>query len=458
MLVLSVPEPHLCRMQWLGDCVFRRFLGVDVAIEPAGDNAYTLSGEGRSLRMADRFLASVDAGDKDERAIPSLPLDTYAITDDQVARQIDSDSIPVLFGSSETQRTNSRIDTEWDILGGIFFQLSRFEEVVLPDRDEHDRFPASASLASKAGFMDRPIVDEYVEILWQMMQSLWPGLERESRRGCVVVTCDVDTPFDCARSSTRNFLRKFCGDLIKRADFRGAGESARQFYSYRRGRHEGDENYTFDWYMDICEKWDRKIAFYFIPDGTAGTLDGCYRLNDREIGKLIRMVSERGHEIGVHGSYNSYRNAEQISEERKRLRDACDEIGVPATLEGNRQHYLRWDTHRTPDNLDAAGFSYDTTGGYADHVGFRYGTARPFPMWSWQENRQLSLEQRPLILMETTLFSPQYMGRPHSNDTLDFALKLKRRALQHGGDFVLLWHNSSLKSGEDRDFFRALIQ
>lgn len=44
---------------------------------------------------------------------------------------------------------------------------------------DHDRFPATASLAYRAGFLDRPQIDEYLEILWAAMRRLWPGLQRK---------------------------------------------------------------------------------------------------------------------------------------------------------------------------------------------------------------------------------------------------------------------------------------
>jgi hypothetical protein len=34
---------------------------------------------------------------------------------------------------------------------------------------------------------------------------------------------------------------------------------------------------------------------------------------------------------------------------------------------------------------------------------------------------------------------------------------LKKKSLAHGGDFVLLWHNSHLTTPEDREFFSELI-
>ena len=38
-----------------------------------------------------------------------------------------------------------------DVLGSIFFLLTRYEEIVIGTRDRHGRFPASASIAGREG-------------------------------------------------------------------------------------------------------------------------------------------------------------------------------------------------------------------------------------------------------------------------------------------------------------------
>jgi hypothetical protein len=51
--------------------------------------------------------------------------------------------------------------------------LTRYEEVVKSDRDEHDRYLATASLDYQEGFLERPIFNEYLEILWACIKRLW---------------------------------------------------------------------------------------------------------------------------------------------------------------------------------------------------------------------------------------------------------------------------------------------
>ena len=90
--------------------------------------------------------------------------------------------IPVLYGepgaAGAVRRGGGRVCVTVDVLGSAFFMLTCYEEVVRAERDEHERFPASASLAARSAFLDRPIVDEYADLLWAALSECWPRLRR----------------------------------------------------------------------------------------------------------------------------------------------------------------------------------------------------------------------------------------------------------------------------------------
>ena len=123
----------------------------------------------------------------------------------------------------------------------------------------------------------------------------------------------------------------------------------------------------------------------------------------------------------------------------------------------SRQHYLRWSTPETARHLEAADIAYDTTLGYADHVGFRCGTSHEFPMYDIEKQRILKLRQKPLIMMECSVFSSNYMNMDYSERTLEYVKKIKDSCVSTGGNFILLWHNSYFKSEKDKNFYQELI-
>ena len=84
-----------------------------------------------------------------------------------------SDRLPIVYGrrlsnGSYLEISDSGIRLGVDVLGSAFFMLTRYEELVRSERDPRDRFPATMSLAYRERFLDRPIVNEYAEILWAL--------------------------------------------------------------------------------------------------------------------------------------------------------------------------------------------------------------------------------------------------------------------------------------------------
>lgn len=70
-------------------------------------------------------------------------------------------------GDSYYRECNHDIQQRLDVFGKASFILTFYEGVVKGDRDVHDRCLAEASLAYQEGFIERPIVNEYLEILWR---------------------------------------------------------------------------------------------------------------------------------------------------------------------------------------------------------------------------------------------------------------------------------------------------
>lgn len=452
---LHVPRERIQALSWVADIVLRGMLHVSVDVRGWADSQIVLCAEGRKLSTPSVFsgLSEVPQGLASE--IPSVPLAVLKL--DAILDAPLTDDVPVLFGRPEIIEADREISCHIDIFGSIFFMLSRFEEVALSERDAHDRFPATASLAWRNGFLYRPIVDEYAELLWALMKRLWPGLSRSRRQGDINVSCDVDQPFDRIGQNPVMLARIMRYELIKKRRPAMAFQRLANFVVHRLGSHRFDPFYTFDWYMDVCERHGRRAAFYFIADHSHPTMDGTYEIEDPRIVALMRDIDRRGHEIGMHGSYNTYHSGPHLIKERQCLQLACLKAGIYGEFAGNRQHYLRFDAAKTPDLLDAAGFEYDASGSFADRPGFRYGTSHSFHMWSWETLSPLRIKQRPLILMEASVMSAQYLGLEHTDDARNLMQVLKDKALCYGGDFNLLWHNSELFEPADRKMFEELL-
>ena len=322
--------------------------------------------------MPDMFFTNADQWLTKE-TLPKTPLRHWDCRDSGLDVKLTNPIVPVIYGQSGVQYENANTNLGLDIFGSAFFMLSRYEEVAISDRDVYDRFPGTASLAFREGFLNRPIVNEYLEILWACMKRLWPGLIRQARKRRTLVSCDVDIPYDCGIRSMWNVAFRTGLDLLKHHSLIKAQKTIRNYRSFRSGDYQCDAYYSaFDWMMRVNEQAGNQISFYFITDHT-DSKDGCYRMDEPAIRKLIQSIRDRRHEIGLHASYNSYLDTAQTMLEANRLRRVIEQEKIKQAQIGSRQHYLRWDTPQTAVNLEASGLAYDSTLSFADRPGFRCG-------------------------------------------------------------------------------------
>lgn len=454
MIKITIPNNNQVERKYILDVIFKEFLDLEYKIVVDVTSKYwkiTLN-NGTKIMCEDHFFNKYK-NDLEYLDIDNIP-SRVKFTSNQF---ISEENIPIIFGTSLFSIQNQTIKCGIDIFASCFFMLTRWEEYVIKARDIHDRFPAAESFADKHGFLDRPIVNEYLVMLKSMLLYLDSTLSLKHHIYKTDVSCDIDSPFDCTVKNIGSVLRACTGDLIKRKSITQFVKRFRRYWANKRCDYRFDENYTFEWYMDVCETMDLKASFYFIPDNHEKN-NGCYSLKDLNIQKLIILINARGHELGVHSSYQTYKDPDKMQRQKDLFVHTLKELHIYQELRGNRQHYLRFDAAQTPTFLEDAGFEYDSTGGYADKAGFRYGVCYEFSMFDFINQRPLHIKQRPLILMECSIIDEKYMGLGYTQKALDMMNQLKRHCIKYDGIFSLLWHNSHLKSNEDRAFFQSLLQ
>lgn len=332
----------------------------------------------------------------------------------------------------------------YDVLGLTYWMLARVEEIGRTDLDEHGRFPATASHCYLHGYLDRPIVDEWMHVLGQVILRQWPGIVLKSHAYSVQFSHDVDRPFLYAYMRWPSLIKAMLGDVIKRHSAALAFGRLLTWSRVAAGNLDVDPYNTFSWLMDVSEANGAKSCFYFICGQSNEKFDPNYDINDPLLLSLLKTISSRGHKIGLHPSYNCFNSAGQIAVELGRLRHACARLGIEDMRFGSRMHYLRWEQPRTMLALNSAGLSHDSTLIYPDRIGFRCGTCHTFPAFDALNDQQIDLRITPLIIMDQLLLSDGLGG---GNEVLlkrvaDISQKVK----MVNGVFTILWHNSSLES------------
>jgi len=209
--------------------------------------------------------------------------------------------------------------------------------------------------------------------------------------------------------------------------------------------------------MGMSERYGLKSTFFFKAGSSNPLYDNDYSLEDPWIQTLMQRAYERGHEIGIHPSYESYKDEKTLRLECERLRRVAESLGISQECWGSRQHYLRWENPTTWQICDESGLDYDSTLGFADHVGFRCGTCHEFPVFNLRTRKALRLRERPLIVMDTTLLAPEYMGLG-TEQALEWIERLSNTCRRFGGTFTLLWHNTNLSQSWQRKLYLEALE
>ena len=199
---------------------------------------------------------------------------------------------------------------------------------------------------------------------------------------------------------------------------------------------------------------DRASTFFIIPKkGEAGTTSSGARLARRavryDLSQLQPSVSEilahRG-EIGVHG-IDAWRDTAEARKEREQIQGLArsPEVGV-------RMHWLFFDSE-SAGKLDKAGFSYDSTVGYNETVGYRAGTTQAFRPFGTKRLLEL-----PLHIMDTALFYPAHLNLS-PKQAMMLVTDMVDDMRQFGGLLVVNWHDRSI--APERlwdDFYAELVE
>ncbi len=275
------PPGYKAERQYIYHVIFREFFGLDYVTELTEDPIVHISfgdPKGAELLLPDVLFQSVAEKWLAADSLPRLPLCRWTLPSTLCGSQTLFPSVPVIYGRVETgnyyEETPLRSYLGIDVFGSAFFMLTHYEQVVKNIRDQHDRYPAAASLPFEEGFLERPIINEYVEILWCALSRIFLGLQRKPRNARVLLTHDLDRLCSSAGQNWLEQSKTVMGDLILRGDPRlGLDRLRAGLRSDRFDSCDDDPGNAFDFIMDLSEKYGRRSTFYFLAEQTAEPRD-----------------------------------------------------------------------------------------------------------------------------------------------------------------------------------------
>ena len=250
------------------------------------------------------------------------------------------------------------------------------------------------------------------------MEFIWP----DNKNFAVCLTHDVDRV-----KKTYQYITK---------SRKGNRRRMRQLFEF------GNPYWGFPIIMKLEDKFEVRSTFFFLQESKKINLLrpkewalslGKYRFNDKKVSEIIKMLDRNGWEIGLHGSYESFKHEDLLREEKKELEQV---LGTEVI--GIRQHYLNMEIPQTWGIQRKAGFLYDSSFGFRYKIGFRDDRYLPFHPF---DNSFLEI---PLAVMDGALFS----NCDGEDEIWGKCLNLIKTAERQRGLLTVLWHQRVFNEDE----------
>jgi hypothetical protein len=316
----------------------------------------------------------------------------------------------------------------FDVFSAVFYLMSRYEEYLPLQKDEHGRFKAELSVAYKYGFLDKPIINIWCE-------KLAHELGKTNLKGAFsyIVTFDIDNSYAYLGKGLKRFILSTFRDILQ-LKLKALFARCKALINVQH-----DPCNTYHYIFESFKKHNVQRSIFFFLNGAYSSMDKNLPISSPLQQALIKQCKAHA-EIGIHPSYVSNKNINALREEISSLEKVAEQPIIKS-----RQHFLMLEFPNTYRQLIAKNIVQDYTLGYSETLGFRASTCTPFYWFDLENNEKTTLKIYPLGLMDVSL--KEYLQLT-TIDAITHAKKHIDWYKKYNGTFVLLWHNSSFNALE----------
>ena len=285
------------RLRYVFDLMLRNLLGLEITFTDKAD--VFRSHVGPKLSYSDHQLAD------EPFFFASRILFEKGIEDQQI-NVFDWKGIPAFFG------THPKYIIPFDLFAASFYLVSRYEEYLPHIKDDHMRFSPQQSLAYQKNFLNKPLVNIYALELKKILQQYYPQLQFKDTHYRYISTFDIDSAYAYHEKGIVRHFGAFALSLFK-FNFRKIAERISVLFGWEKDPYD-----TYEWQLEISKKYNLKTIYFFLV-GDYGEFDKNIPLEGSRIFQtLIKSIADYA-EVGVHPSYYSNSNRDQLRKEIKRL-------------------------------------------------------------------------------------------------------------------------------------------
>ena len=330
----------------------------------------------------------------------------------------------------------------FDPFAASFYLVSRYEEYLMRELDEHCRYPSHHSVLYRNHLLDKPVVNQWAQVIAQIIQKHYPDFEYQAPRFDFRSTIDVDNAWAYKNKSWQRTVGALTKGVLK-GDMQQNEERLQVIRGARKDPYD-----TYDYIKGLYKDNPELLHFFFLL-GKMSKYDRNVSSTNRQLQKLVSELSAYCN-VGIHPSYRSTKNKKELKVEIQTL-----EAISGKKIKTSRQHFLRLELPKTYQRLIKAGITQDYTMGYADQVGFRAGTSSSFWFYDLKKEIQTKLRVHPFQMMDVAL--KNYL-KLSSDEAWIIIEKLMLEIRKYGGTFISLWHNESLSDQSEWMGWRLVFE
>ncbi|MEM8900520.1 MAG: hypothetical protein AAGC85_20555, partial [Bacteroidota bacterium] len=303
----------------------------------------------------------------------------------------------------------------FDVLSAIFYLATDYEKRVEIHMDPHNRYDPHAYPSGKENWFEEPLCEVFAEKLWQYLKKHFSQLERTKKEARVIWTFDLDNPWKYKYKPLYVQWGGLLTDLLG-GKWKQAGERVKTLVG-------GVDPYDF--YGLLPDYFPKEKTLLFILLERKSKHDSRFTWRNPKLRELVISLKEAGYELGIHPSYTTFLDEEQISFEKEKLEEWVNDI------DSGRQHYLKV---RYPDTYQfylQAGINTDFSACLYHMTGFPMGMTRSFDWFDLRKNEKTELRIQPTQIMDVSLKGYMALSVEKSIQEMD---RIFSRVREYGGE------------------------
>jgi hypothetical protein len=318
-------------------------------------------------------------------------------------------------------------DLPFDLFGASFWLLSRYEEYLPHKTDQYGRFHYRSSIAYQYDFIHVPLINLWLHELKKQLLQRWPGIQFKERNYNFVSTIDVDNVF---KYKYKGFVRTLAGYIsdMYRNDPRGIKERTSIIFNKTKDPFD-----SYDFLVKTNSEHEIRSIYFFLL-GDYGINDKNHSANDLRFQALIKHLNDYA-EVGIHPSYGSNNNPQQLRVEVSRLANITHRI-----IGKSRQHFSMLKFPQTYQALLQAGLNEDYSMGYTNLNGFRASYCYPFKWYSLEDEQESNLLIHPFCMTE---ISVETGAKKNNKRFIEQADPIISEVKKYRGQFICIFHNDT---------------